>query len=694
MARWLTSLRPYKSRQEMATRDHSALTDKRPPISKLELVLICGIVLLAAWLRFNHIDQAEFLWDQSEISRWGLRMAQERRIVWIGPISSTGVGTFPMAIWLYAIPYAFSSSPVVATGFVALLNLLAVIGCYFLTRHWFGGMAALVATLLYAVAPWAVIYSRKIWHTVLMPPIVMLYITTGWLAFVRGRRWALVAHTLALAMLVHTHLTSLPFILLTVLWAFIFCKRIDWRLVPISIVIGMLTFVPYLITDAGKDWRNVRGYIALAQEPSSIRADAIHAAWAITTGYDLHHLTGLDLYQEFLATTPNIRWLFAALGLGAILGIALALWRTLRRARRGLNDETAAALMAATWMAMPVLFLTRYSQARPVAPHYFTTTLPAQFILIGWIVGQVGRLKGHLTRICQAALIILVMVLAATQAYEFVSVLRFVMTRETAFGGYGTPVAYEIQAVETAKHLGQEIGSEEVIVLSLGDEPRMYEMPNAAHVLMYNHPHRAVDIQTAVVFPEHPAVYWVTYEMSPGEELLATYTPEITDARIPLREGIRSFRFYRWPGGKPDIPCLQPLPDGPATWANGARLVGYCIEGEPKPGGTIHWMLVWQPTQSPTEDVYYHWFNHVLDEDGEMRGQKDGPSMRPAYWRAGDTVINWFEIPITPDSPGGQLSMRVGMYTIQPGTGTFLGNIPLQGTDDTEPLILELPPAR
>jgi hypothetical protein len=105
-------------------------------------------------------------------------------------------------------------------------------------------------------------------------------------------------------------------------------------------------------------------------------------------------------------------------------------------------------------------------------------------------------------------------------------------------------------------------------------------------------------------------------------------------------------------------------------------------------------MLAWQPTQSPTEDVYYHWFNHVLDEDGEMQGQKDGPSMRPAHWRVGDTVINWFEIPITPDSPEGQFSMRVGMYTIQPGTGTFLGNIPLQDTDGAESLTLELPPAR
>ena len=215
-------------------------------------------------------------------------------------------------------------------------------------------------------------------------------------------------------------------------------------------------------------------------------------------------------------------------------------------------------------------------------------------------------------------------------------------------------------------------------------------MPNAADVLMYDHPHRSVDIQSALVFPAHPAVYWVAYEMSPGEELLGTFTPELADARIPLREGIRSFRFYRWTGGQPDIACMQPLPDGPVTWANGARLIGYCVEGNPEPGGAIRWTLIWQSTVTPTEDVYYHWFNHVLDQDGEMRGQKDGPSLRPIHWRPGDTVINWYEIPISPESPAGQFSMRVGMYTLQPGTGAFLGNIPIQNLDNVESLTLEL----
>jgi hypothetical protein len=97
-------------------------------------------------------------------------------------------------------------------------------------------------------------------------------------------------------------------------------------------------------------------------------------------------------------------------------------------------------------------------------------------------------------------------------------------------------------------------------------------------------------------------------------------------------------------------------------WANGAQLIGYQVSGELRPGGTARWVLVWRATDTPAEDVYYHWFNHLLDGEGQFISQRDGPSVIPAYWRPGDTVLNWFEIPIPSDAPPGEYMMRVGMY--------------------------------
>ncbi len=643
----------------------------RVSISKLELTLVCAVVLLAAWLRLSRLDQVEFLWDQAEISKWALRMGQEGEIAWVGTPSSTGLYSFLGAIWLLAIPYALSLSPIFATGFVAALNVLAVIGCYFLTRRWFGLTAALVATLLFAVAPWAVIHSRKIWHSNLLPPFALLHAVTGWLAFVRGRRWAPLAHMLALAALVQLHFSALPFVLLTILWALIFCRRLDWRAMVLGGLLAALTFIPYFVFDARHGWWNAHHFAVLMQQPATTSADAVYGTWILTTGLDLHWLTGMDRYPEFVAATPNVRWLFAVEGGLVVVGGVVALWRALRQARTGLDDETAAALMTATWLAMPALFLTRHIMPPP--PHYFTTTFPAQFILIGWLVAQAGRLPGRMARVGQGLLLALVVALAAAQTYEITSLLRFVTTHDTR-RGYGTPVGYEVRAAQTATRMAQEIGGAEVILLAEGDEPRMFEMPAVADVLLYGIPHRSVDVRTALVFPSGPAVYWATFDMTPGEALLTTFTPELVEARIPLREGARSFRFYRWPGGAPAIPGLQPLPGGPRTWANGAQLIGYCLEGDRRPGGTIHWTLVWQATRTPSEDVYYHWFNHLVDQQGQLRGQKDGPSFLPAYWRAGDTILNWFDLQIPLDAPPGDYTMRVGMYTYP-----AIENVPVLG---------------
>ena len=446
---------------------------------------------------------------------------------------------------------------------------------------------------------------------------------------------------------------------------------------PLGVLLAALTFLPYFVVDSQKDWQNVHRFVELMEQPSVLDSDAARATWVITTGSDLQILTGPDRYPDFLATTENVRWLFPVLGILALTGVILASWRTPRQARKGLDDETAAALMTATWLVMPALFFTRHSTL--VAPHYFTVTFPAGFILIGWLFSLAWRWSERRSQVLRGILVALVIVIAGALFYEVTSVLQFVWSHDTRWG-YGTPIKYEMQAVETAARLLREVDGSEVIVLAEGDEPRMYEMPAAADILMHAQPHRSVDIRTALVVPSSPAIYWATYDVMPGEILLSELTPELVDEQISLREGMRSFRFYRWLGGEPEIPDVRPLPGGPEMWANGAELVGYRLSGDLMSGGTVRWTLVWRAKQTPHDDVYYHWFNHLVDDQGVLQSQSDGPSVLPASWRTGDIVVNWFEIPIPPDARPGDYVMRVGMY-VYPD----LVNVPLRGAESGLP---------
>ena len=66
---------------------------------------------------------------------------------------------------------------------------------------------------------------------------------------------------------------------------------------------------------------------------------------------------------------------------------------------------------------------------------------------------------------------------------------------------------------------------------------------------------------------------------------------------------------------------------------------------------------------APPPSQEYHWFNHLLGSQGSRWGQADGAGFAAADWRAGDVVLTWFDIDISPDAPPPPYWMRVGMYT-------------------------------
>ena len=53
-----------------------------------------------------------------------------------------------------------------------------------------GRTVALLAGLTYALNPWAILYSRKIWAQDFHTPFVLLGLGLGLYGFIEGKRWA------------------------------------------------------------------------------------------------------------------------------------------------------------------------------------------------------------------------------------------------------------------------------------------------------------------------------------------------------------------------------------------------------------------------------------------------------------------------------------------------------------------------
>jgi hypothetical protein len=68
-------------------------------------------------------------------------------------------------------------------------------------------------------------------------------------------------------------------------------------------------------------------------------------------------------------------------------------------------------------------------------------------------------------------------------------------------------------------------------------------------------------------------------------------------------------------------------------------------------------------------ETRYSVFVHLLDEAGQVRGQRDRiPAAGAAPttgWIAGQIVVDAYEVPLARDAPGGTYRIEVGMYNAQ-----------------------------
>ncbi|MBI4315742.1 MAG: glycosyltransferase family 39 protein [Chloroflexi bacterium] len=602
-------------------------------MNRLPIILI---IITAALLRLGWPGLTEFKADEARLYSLALSMAEYKSFALRGIGSSLGLPNFPLSVWLFSLPLFVWQHPYSATLFVAALNTLAVYACYRLTRRHWGEAAALVAALFFAVSPWAVIYSRKIWAQDLLPLFVLAYIGAALAAFVDKRRWALAMHLVALACVVQIHLSGLAFVPLTALWLIVFRRDVRWREVAVGVAAAALTALPfgiYLLGNMG----NTAAVDGLLARKASIDLDSLRYSWMLLTGADIHSLAGPQAFGDFLRSVPNIdpvRWLWGVL---AVAGLAVALYR-----------RRPADLILVSWLAAPILFFIRHST--PVFPHYFIVTLPAGYMLAGIAVSTFAdsftakarraqrqetngpsrslRLRGLLISVLAAS--------AAVQAGVWLALMFFV-GRVATPNGFGTPLGMLLNVADQAKEWRLARGAPEILLVGKGDDPQVDEFAAVTDSLFHGLPHRFVDGAAAAVLPQGGAVVVI----QSGDFTARGWYEKLAESAtcLLLREHEIGIELLAVP---PSF-ALQPAHAfaEPRLLANGVELLGW----EAAPAWTVIWRVGYIP---PAAD--YHFFNHAPS------AQADGVGYPSRYWRDGDRVLSFFDL-----SPLAW-PVRVGMY--------------------------------
>ena len=590
--------------------------------SRTERQQLFVVLAVAALLRMAFPGMTEFKADEARLYTLAYDLAAGQNIPLRGIGASIGIPNFPLSAWLYAFPLAFWKHPYAATLFTGLLNTAAVFACWWVARRYWGARTGILAAFFFAVSPWAIIYSRKIWAQNLLPLFVIAWAISAFLTFAHGRRRAALAHGVLLGFVPQIHFSGLALLPISVVTGLLFRRRVAWKWLAAGAAAAAAFAAPLAFHLAAQGFPTLTG---LTASPLRLGTESLTFIWMLSTGADIHSLAGNPGYLDYMQTVPNLapmRWLWGAL-------IAFGVWRLLRPAQD--RERSIVARLVIAWLMAPALL----SLWSPVSmyPHYFIITFPAQYIAAA--VGAIALLD-KLTHPSQRVVGWgLLLASGSVQLWALIALFQFLSLRATP-GGFGIPLSMKLAAVESVRAALRAGPATEVLIAGSGNNPTVHQFPAVYDALLRKTPHRFVDANASAVRPNTPTVVLLQLETTqPAPQLYREWS--IRAASVPLRAGEGSLKVLELPAPTDDfIPPREFSP--PHTLANGVALLGY--EPLPSSQNELRWALHWRTGDEADTD--YHFFNHLLDASGERVGQADARSFPANQWREGDRVISVF----------------------------------------------------
>ncbi len=619
-----------------------------------EACLAGCIFLLAAVLRLGWPTLTEFKFSEARLEALALEWTREGCLPLIGVPSSAGFDHSPLSVYLYIPAFLFTTNPIPATLYGGLISLLGVVLTGWFAKRWPGGgtQATLWTALLFAVSPWAVAFSRKIWQVVFIPPLVLACVGCVIGALIQKRPWAMACACLTYGLLVQIHPSAIALAPAWVLWLLVFRRQVKATTVLMGMGLAVLSALPFLFYQFQAGWPALRALQALP--PPTWDLSALLLFWDVVTGRNIHALAGADL--SFLTFIPQLEPVFNLVGW---LVAASSLWLLVRLSRwwgslditRQRTARVDAVLLS--WLLAPILFNLRHSLDLHL--HFFVLVVPAAYLVVGRAVQDlVGRAQswrqsrgvtgGAWGRVLSAGSYLILVLLAIGQVAALVIMAQFVALHDTP-GGFGTPLGRYLGITRRALDLAAEANASELLVVGEGDSPVVHETAAIFDVLLRGRTvYRFVDGPTAVVFPMKRAAILLTPQAGAAVRWYAQSVP------LYSLEPKETYRLALLDGSCPDE--LFQTVAGPRLFQNGIEVQGYQVERGTASDDQVTVWLLWQVLWLDERET--HFSVRLLDDRGQLIGQQDAVGYPHASRRKGDRTINKFDINIPKDRGEGR----------------------------------------
>ncbi len=242
--------------------------------NKTESILVAVIIIVSLFLRLYRIDEfMTFLGDEGRDVRVVRDLITKGNLVFIGPQTSIGNMYLGPLYYYMMAPALFLSglNPVGPAIMNALLGTMTVFLTYFLGRRWFSKTAGIIAALLYAISPVAIIYSRSSWNPNPMPLFALICIWGIYEVWQNKKYFWLSVVGLSYAFALQMHYLGLLLApVLGIFWLITLNeikkdqkqKKIFVTQTILAVLLFLILMSPLLLFDLKHDWMNLNAFKA------------------------------------------------------------------------------------------------------------------------------------------------------------------------------------------------------------------------------------------------------------------------------------------------------------------------------------------------------------------------------------------------------------------------------------------------
>lgn len=332
-----------------------------------------SIFLLSLIFRITNLNLIEFKGDEATNLYLAAQPIFGHPMPYGGTVSSVGVLNPPIFNYMLFPFTLISLDPKVISFMIGLLNSVAIVFLFLLIKKFYDEKLAFIATILLALSPWAIIYSRKIWPQdfILFLVIPLLY-SVYKIKENNNKYW--IIYTSFSLFLIQLHQSGLFFVPLLTLFLILSKVKIDLRFIIIGAIIGLIPLIPYLSYEISNHCPDCKAYQEAKKSLNGKFPVVFARPLQILSQGDFQSLLYNDM-AKFAKDFPlayKLRQIFYLEYLLLPLGLIL-FWKNIKKER----------LFVYLCVFLPIVYF-----LSSIVPHmhYFIVILPLLFLFLSYTI--------------------------------------------------------------------------------------------------------------------------------------------------------------------------------------------------------------------------------------------------------------------------------------------------------------------